>query len=206
MATDDPLSGGAGTTGTYAVLRRWPSALTLAAVAAQFATGVERESLSIVVCVACLCYLVAASAGRPWVAWPAIVDGSLVVVAAEVAGLPRWSGVTGTALILVVLGLMARAPRPPLIAQRVAMAGYGAVALVALAVAPRLGLVVGGLGLAAHGLWDVAHYRRDAVVPRSLSEFCLVLDVALGLGAVDSPSFPDRSGRVVRAPAWPGTG
>lgn len=162
---------------------RAPSALALAAVAAQFATGVERESLSVVVCVACLCYLVGA-AGRPWVAWPAIVGGSLVVVAAEVAGLPRWSGVTGTALILVVFGLMARAPRPPLIAQRVAMAGYGAVALVALAIAPRLGLVVRGLGLAAHGLWDVAHYRRNAVVPRSLSEFWLVLDVPLGLGAV----------------------
>ncbi|MEU0952542.1 hypothetical protein ABZ353_09320 [Streptomyces niveus] len=184
MTTEHPLSGGADTTGARAVLRRWPTALGLAAVAAQFATGVERESLSVVVCVACLCYLAAAASGRPGVAWPAIAGGSLVVVAAELAGLPWWSGVAGTALILVVLGLVTRVPRPALTAQTVALAGFGAVALVALAVAPRLGLALAGLGLAAHGLWDVAHYRRDAVVPRSLSEFCLVLDVPLGLGAV----------------------
>lgn len=184
MTTEHPQSGRADTTGAAAVLRHWPTALGLGAVAAQFATGVGRESLSVVVCVACLCYLAAAASGRPWVAWPAIVGGSLVVVAAELAGLPWWSGVAGTALVLVVLGLVTRVPRPALTAQTVAMAGYGAVALVALAVAPRIGLALAGLGLAAHGLWDVAHYRRDAVVPRSLSEFCLVLDVPLGLGAV----------------------
>ncbi|WP_094102417.1 hypothetical protein [Streptomyces phaeoluteigriseus] len=184
MTSEHPLSGGADTTGTHAVLRRWPTALGLAAVAAQFATGVERESLSVVVCVACLCYLATAASGRPQVAWPAIVGGSLVVVAAEPAGLPWWSGIAGTALILVVLGLVTRVPRAALTAQTVAMAGYGAVALGALALAPRLGLALAGLGLAAHGLWDVVHYRRDAVVPRSLSEFCLVLDVPLGLGAL----------------------
>ncbi len=28
------------------------------------------------------------------------------------------------------------------------------------------------------------HYRRDQVVPRSLAEFCMLLDVPLGVGFV----------------------
>ena len=32
-------------------------------------------------------------------------------------------------------------------------------------------------------MWDVIHYRRDIVVPRSLSEACMFLDLPLGIGA-----------------------
>ena len=61
---------------------------------------------------------------------------------------------------------------------------YGGLACAALLLAPRAGLVLAGLALAAHALWDMEHYRRDLVVPRSLSAFCMALDVPLGLGAV----------------------
>jgi hypothetical protein len=33
-------------------------------------------------------------------------------------------------------------------------------------------------------VWDFVHYRRDKVVPRSLSEFCMLLDLPLGTAAV----------------------
>jgi len=78
-----------------------------------------------------------------------------------------------------------RRVRPGVLAAQVAaMVGYGGLALLALSVAPRVGAVLAGVVLAAHAGWDVAHYRRDRVVPRSLAEFCMVLDVLLGLGFV----------------------
>jgi hypothetical protein len=64
------------------------------------------------------------------------------------------------------------------------MLAYGSVATVGLFVAPVAGLLLTASALIAHGVWDVIHYRRDAVVPRSLAEFCVWLDVPLGVGAL----------------------
>ena len=68
--------------------------------------------------------------------------------------------------------------------RRSPFAAYGGVALTALAINPRAGVVLGGLALAAHAGWDAVHYRRGIVVPRSLAEACVALDVPLGLGIV----------------------
>jgi hypothetical protein len=38
--------------------------------------------------------------------------------------------------------------------------------------------------LAGHGAWGVVHYRRHQVLHRSLAEFCVLLDVPLGVGAI----------------------
>ncbi len=62
--------------------------------------------------------------------------------------------------------------------------GVRRVAATALFLAPRLGLVLVGVVLASHAVWDAVHYRRDQVVPRSLAEFCMMLDVPLGVGFV----------------------
>jgi len=66
----------------------------------------------------------------------------------------------------------------------VALLVFGGLAVTALFLAPRLGLVLAGVVLASHAGWDVVHYRRDQVVPRSLAEFCMLLDVPLGVGFV----------------------
>ncbi len=71
-----------------------------------------------------------------------------------------------------------------LTAQTLALVAYGGLAVVALFLAPRAGLVLAGAALAFHAGWDVVHYRRNQVVPRSLSEFCMWLDVPLGVGAI----------------------
>jgi len=42
--------------------------------------------------------------------------------------------------------------------------------------------VVVAVGLLLHGTWDLAHWRRDAVVSRSLAEWCAALDLTLGAG------------------------
>ncbi|MBA9002717.1 hypothetical protein [Thermomonospora cellulosilytica] len=180
-------SSGAVRTGAFdlrAVLRRWPSLLGLTAAVLSLATGVNRESVAIVVCVAALCYLGAAASRRPWVAWAGIVGGSLVVVVSELAGLVWWAGVGVAALALVVGGLLGRVPRLALTAQTAALAGFGGLAVAALFPAPRVGLALVGVVLVSHAGWDLVHYRRDQVVPRSLAEFCMLLDVPLGVGAV----------------------
>ena len=88
------------------------------------------------------------------------------------------------AALLVAVGLLGAASRSALTAQAAAMLAYGGVATVGLFVAPVAGLVLAASALIAHGVWDVIHYRRDAVVPRSLAEFCIWLDVPLGVGAL----------------------
>jgi hypothetical protein len=169
---------------TASLLHRWPSALGLLAAGGQIATGANRNSVAITLGVALLCYLGAAALHRPWVAWAGIAGGSLVVVAGELAGLPWWVAVGIVAAGLVAVGLVIRAPRPALTAQTAALLGFGGLAVAALFLAPRAGMVLAGLALAAHAGWDVVHYRRNEVVPRSMAEFCILLDVPLGLALV----------------------
>ncbi|MGI5148106.1 hypothetical protein ACQEVC_17295 [Plantactinospora sp. CA-294935] len=168
----------------HAVLHRWPSLLGLAVAVPQLVLGADHESVAIVVGVATLCYLGAAAFDRPWVAWAGIPGGSLVIAVSKITGLAWWAGLGIAAVALVLVGLLGRAPRPAFTAQVGALIGYGGLAVATLAVAPRAGLVLAGLLLASHAVWDLVHYRRNQVVPRSLAEFCMLLDVPLGLGVV----------------------
>lgn len=169
---------------TRTLLHHWPSVLGLLAAGFQIATGATRETVAITVSVATLCYLGAAALNRPWIAWAGIVGGSLVVMASELAGLAWWAAIGIAAAALVAIGLTGRAPRPALTAQTAALLGFGGLAVVALFIAPRIGMVLAGLALASHAGWDFVYYRRNAVVPRSLAEFCMLLDVPLGLAVV----------------------
>jgi hypothetical protein len=175
-AEDTPRSKG--------LLHRWPSALGLAVAALQLARGPDTETVVTVIGVAALCYLGAAALARRWVAWAGCVAFSLVLVASQETGLAWWAVGATVALALVVAGLLLRVPRPPLTAQTAALIGYGGVAVAALSLSPRAGLVLAGLALAGHSVWDVIHYRRNQVVHRSLAEFCVLLDVPLGVGAI----------------------
>jgi hypothetical protein len=168
----------------HRVLGRWPAALGLAAAAGYLLTGVDRDTIATVLTVALLCYLAAAAFGLPWLAWATIPGGILVAVAGGLLGVEPWISLGVVAALLVVVGLFGGASRSALTAQAAAMLAYGSVATVGLFVAPVAGLVLAASALIAHGVWDVIHYRRDAVVPRSLAEFCVWLDVPLGVGAL----------------------
>jgi hypothetical protein len=163
---------------------RWPSALGLVVAGIAIATGPNRDSLAITVSVAALCYLAAAALNRPWVAWAAILGGSLVVVVGELAGLVWWSAIAIVAAALIAIGLALRVPRRALGAQAVALLAYGGLAVVALAIDLRAGMILAGATLAGHAAWDLVHYRRNAVVHRSLAEFCMLLDVPLGVALI----------------------
>jgi hypothetical protein len=166
------------------ILHRWPSALGLTLAAVQLASGPDTETVATVIGVAVVCYLGAAALDRRWVAWAGCVVVSLVVIASQAIGVAWWAVGGVGALALVVAGLLGGVPRAPLAAQTAALLGYGGVAVAALFVAPRLGLALAGVALAGHTVWDVIHWRRNQVVHRSLAEFCVLLDVPLGVGAV----------------------
>ncbi|WP_406104822.1 hypothetical protein [Micromonospora globbae] len=169
---------------THQALHRWPTVVGLVAASAALLAAADRDTAATSVGVAVLCYLGAAALNRPWVAWAGVLGGSVVVTAGELAGIGRWAALGAVALALVVVAVVVGAPRRPMIAQTVAFAAYGGLAFGALALDPRPGLVLAGLTLAAHAVWDAVHFVRARVVPRSLAEACMALDVPLGLGVV----------------------
>lgn len=177
------MGAGVAPAGRASVVQRWPSALGLAVAVVVLVIGASRETAAITVTVAAVCYLAAAALGRPWVSWAAIPVGSLVVVVAEVAGVPWWVALGAAAVVLVAVGLFSGTARPALTAQAVAYAGFGGLAVVAaVLLGPQVGMVLAGLVLASHAVWDAVHFRRRLVVSRSLAEACMLLDVPLGLG------------------------
>lgn len=127
--------------------------------------------------VAAVCYLAAAATGRRWVGW-AMVPVASAAPFLEYAGVPRWASFGALGLAFLAYGLARR--RPTTVAQAVAMVAYYGVAVAAVALPPRAGLAVAALALAAHVAWDLRHYRRDAVVPRSLAVWCIGLDLTVG--------------------------
>ncbi|MFI8827194.1 hypothetical protein [Streptomyces sp. NPDC053431] len=79
--------------------------------------------------------------------------------------------------------------RPGALAGQLAgLAGFAAVALLAVAADGDAGLVVLAAGWLGHALWDLVHHLRGRVVPRAWSEWCGVFDacgaVALLLAAL----------------------
>lgn len=170
--------------GWHPVLRRWPILVGLTAAAGALATGGGRESLALTVSIAAWCYLAAAALGEPWVAWVAVAGGTLVVIGGELLGLPWWAGLVGTAGVLIVVGLVLRVPRLALGAETAGLLGFGGIAVLSLNVPAQPGLVIAGLALAGHAIWDAIHLRRRTVVSPSLAEACIFLDVPLGLGLI----------------------
>ena len=134
--------------------------------------------------VALLCYLAAAALGVKWVSWAAIPVASALVVAGALVGIKPWFVLGGVAIALVIVGLVVRTSRTALAAQSLALVGYGGIALIGLALSPVVGAVLASLTLMAHAVWDVIHYRRNAVVSRSLAEACIAFDVPLGLAVI----------------------
>jgi hypothetical protein len=134
--------------------------------------------------VALACYLAAAAFKVRWAAWAAIPIASALVTAGAFIGIDPWLMLGGASVVLVVVGVALRASRTALAAQSLALVAYGGVGLVALTLGPVVGAVLASLVLIAHAAWDVIHYRRNAVVPRSLAEACIFFDVPLGVAVI----------------------
>lgn len=58
---------------------------------------------------------------------------------------------------------------------------FAGLAAVVTVVSPNVGVLLIALGWGAHGVWDVVHHIRNAVVPRWWSEFCGVFDLVVAV-------------------------
>lgn len=175
---------GHASTGLRALVARWPSLLGLVAAAAALLGGADRATVGIIVGVAAVCYLAAAALDRPWAAWAAIPATTVVIVVGGLLGLQPLVSLAVAAAVLVGAGLTLRVSRAAMTAQAVAALVYGGLVVVGLTIAPTVGLVLIAVTLVGHGAWDLLHLRRGSVVPGSLAEFCVVLDVSLGLAVL----------------------
>jgi hypothetical protein len=164
--------------------QRWPVAVGLLGAAFVAIVSPDRVTITVGLLVALMCYLAAAALGVRWVAWAAIPIASALVITGGFADIDPWVTLGAAAVVLVVIGLLHQASGTALAAQSAAMVGYGGIALTALTLGPVAGAVLASLALMAHAVWDVIHYRRNAVVPRSLAEACMFFDVPLGLAVI----------------------
>ena len=169
--------------GPGSILRHWPAVLGLASAAYVAVVAGDRDSAVNALCVAVVCYLGAAALGLPWVAWAAIPASTAVIAVGGIVDLAPWATLGLTSVVLVAVGLRLGS-RPALAAETAALVVYGGVAVSALALGSRAGAVVAGLALMAHAIWDGVHLRRGVVVPRSLAEACIFLDVPLGAAVI----------------------
>ncbi len=172
---------------------RWPTALALVVIAGAIVVlvvvGRAAELFGPAVATMAGIYLVAYAIGRPWTAWVAFLVLSTVVSALHVLAGLLDDGIdpgVGMTVLLVVLWLWTVARHrysdsPTFSIQTVGMVVFGAITLVCVAVEPRLGAAVAGLGFLAHGAWDAYHFRLNKVVNRPWSEFCAVVDLGVGV-------------------------
>jgi hypothetical protein len=71
--------------------------------------------------------------------------------------------------------------------ETLGVVGFGALALRALVVDRQLAQYLLAAAFFGHAAWDVAHHRADRVVPRWYAEFCIVIDVLIGVGILALP-------------------
>jgi hypothetical protein len=175
---------------------RWPSAVAIVASSGAIAVVVlfdgDVRYFGPSVATMAGIYLMAYAIGRPWTVWPAFIVLSALVTALQLLQAHQILALgvaTGMALVLVLLWLWSLArgrfrDRRTFTLQTAGMVGFGAVTLVCASVDPRLGTVLAGLGFLAHGAWDAYHFRLNAVVHRSWSEFCGVVDLLVGVALI----------------------
>jgi hypothetical protein len=169
---------------------RWPTALALGLSALTFGGSETEEgvaSLSEVLLLLPLLYLVVAKLQRRQASWPVLVVGITSFIALRALDVIAPSAVfSAVALLVLVLGAVdGQLRRPdPFRVQALGMLSFGALALAGLAVDPDLGRYLVAAGWFLHGIWDFVHLRADKVVACSYAEWCGVVDVLIAVELV----------------------
>lgn len=174
------------TTMTARLARRWPTALALiAAVVCTVIIFGRNADVEFAPGIAIMmgAYPAAYAIGKPAAVWPAfgVLLGVVVVFAA--LDIDVGYGMTAVLVVLWLCVLAVGRARDGrwFVVETTGLLFFGAITIAALAVDPRLGGVLAGVGWLSHGLWDVYHWIHDRVVNRSWSEMCAVLDIPVGL-------------------------
>ncbi|MET7332006.1 hypothetical protein [Nonomuraea sp. NPDC005650] len=169
-----------------AVAQRWPTLLGLGFAALSLFDSEGGRSLAFVVFLAALIYLGTAVLRKPGTVWALFIVSTAAWVVLDRLEIDPWPALVGGALTLVVLGLAGGLLREPLLmaAQVPAMLVFGGAALLALTLSPQAGAFLVAAALIGHAVQDVLVWRAKQVVARSMAEFCMVLDFALGGGII----------------------
>ncbi|SHN47077.1 hypothetical protein [Cryptosporangium aurantiacum] len=170
------------------LLRRWPTAAALvAAVLIWSDVGDLTDTiadLGPLVLLLALEYLILNQIGRRGASWPVVGGMVVVIVLLDLLDVVSLStALVVAALVLLVAGAVTGTPngRASFGIQAAGMVGFGAIALVGLAVDPDLGRYLIAAGWLAHGVWDAVHWKLERVVSRSYAEACFVVDIAVGV-------------------------
>ncbi|MEV4220040.1 hypothetical protein [Nonomuraea sp. NPDC049725] len=167
------------------LLRRWPTALALAATALTFggsSSGDGIAGLAHALMLLPLLYLVVAKLRRRAATWPGLGIGIVGVVGLRALDVIQPAAViTAIALVVLVWGAVDGQLRRDgtFQVQALGMLVFGGLALAGLAVDPDLGRYLVAAGWLFHGVWDFVHLKMDKVVARSFAEWCGVVDVAI---------------------------
>ncbi|MBQ1084263.1 hypothetical protein [Nocardiopsis sp. B62] len=173
---------GARETATTLLGRWWPPLTAATAAALTVAGGGDNGELVFLLFTLPVMYLGIAVLDRPGTSWLMVVSVTALHFLLEAAGLTPWPVVLGLGVLLVVLGLV-RGPlrRPGVFAlQTPALALFGGAGLLTLVVPPEAAVAVVAVGLLAHAAWDTVHWWTRKVISRSLAEWCMVCDTAVG--------------------------
>ena len=160
------------------LLRRWPTALAIALEVVSWGIGTLRAGQILPLLPAL--YVVVAVLRRRRATWPVLVVafGLLVLLQLQTLVEPTVA-ILALATAVALVGLRRRAVRGEVGLQLAGLVLFGGLALVGLTVAPEAARYVLAAGWLGHGIWDLVHLRRDAVVSRSYAEWCLVLDILI---------------------------
>ena len=160
------------------LLRRWPTALAIGLEVVSWGIGTVRAGQVLPLLPAL--YVIVAVLRRRRASWPVLLTSFLVLV-----GLQLQTAIQPTAAILALAtavglaGLIRRPGRPELLLQLGGLVLFGGLAGLGLVIAPEPARYVLAAGWLGHGVWDLVHLRRDAVVSRSYAEWCGVLDLLI---------------------------
>lgn len=121
--------------------------------------------------------------GRRWATWLAL---AMSLDNWEEASVPApWTLLLLPAAYLIIGGYRGRLrDRRMLALQMAGLVLYIVLAVVAASVEPATAAWVVAAGWGIHALWDYAHHRADAVVPRGWSEWCGVVDLVIAVTIV----------------------
>lgn len=160
------------------LLCRWPMALAIGLELVSWGIGTVRAG-QVLPLLPCL-YVVVAVLRRRGASWPVLLASMAVLLLLQLQDLVDPTvAILALASAIGLVGLRRRSGRAELAVQLGGLALFGGLALVGLTVAPEAARYVLAAAWFGHGVWDLVHLRRDAVVSRSYAEWCGVLDVLI---------------------------
>jgi len=165
--------------------RRWPTALALAMSAATWDGSGSDDAvtgLGQALPLLPLLYLVVCKIRRPRASWPVLAAGLTATVVLRILDViaPSALFVAIALVVLVWAGIDGQLRSSGMFQiQALGMLGFGALALIGLAVDPDVGRYLVAAGWLLHGVWDYVHLRLNKVVARSFAEWCGLIDILI---------------------------